>query len=792
MVRSRALPRGGASHAPGLEPALSYRRFILPMLATAGLLLVVTAVWCLRIVNEATSVEVLSNGDLYTYFYPMLEVAFSELRAGRLFLWNPYQLIGIPGLATLQIGLLYPPHLVYLALPTATGLAVMTLSHLMALALFTVLAGRALRFSWPAAVLAGCSFSVSASVLFFIFWPSSLEPFAWLPLGIAAVERVIRDNNRRWLPLLSIAVAMPLLSGGSQGAVYIFYAYLIYSVIAGSSVAWSQRSLHRAVVRELWLGIAVLAGLALAAPQLLPTLELAQQGARAGGLQLNQVLPYGPVATPSSLLHTALVPPIQFVPGYVGAVPLALACVAFCGRRRTIAAFSVVLLAWGVLGMLTPLWFLRARALLPALGYFRDPSRVFVLTNFGVALLAGAGLDALRQRENAAWARYLPAILLASSSALGAAVRYPHPSWVLAALVVPVGIAAVGRGAGFRLFLAPVIAALLLFDLVGFSRNRLFLPYVNDSWRQIGVHSRVLRDVAGLAERYRVLPMLGNPQVAPFDRICKAAMLEGFYSPLDYEILTIKRYADFLEYAIAGRTWPSDRSLPFMGGGVAEDGLMSSALRGRRFLNLVSVRFLIIPSGRALTDPALRRFVAGMRPVRIRGPNPDARNFIVLEDPEALPRAYGVYRAECPASFDEQLARLAAPDFDPTQVVILDGDCRSEDSAQGISPAVSIESYDATRVRLTADMQAPGFIVLTDSYYPGWKAFVNGKHVPIIRANTVVRAVRVPAGRSQIEFRYAPWSFYLGVGAATAAIAIGLLALIRQHAHHEHREPPGL
>jgi hypothetical protein len=88
-------------------------------------------------------------------------------------------------------------------------------------------------------------------------------------------------------------------------------------------------------------------------------------------------------------------------------------------------------------------------------------------------------------------------------------------------------------------------------------------------------------------------------------------MLEGFYSPLDYETLTIKRYADFLEYAIAGRIWPSDRSLPFMGGGVAEDGLMSSAFRGRRFLNLVSVRFLIIPSGRALTDAAFRRFVAG-------------------------------------------------------------------------------------------------------------------------------------------------------------------------------------
>jgi hypothetical protein len=668
----------------------------------------------------------------------------------------------------------------------------MTLGHLLAVASLTVLAGRVLRFSWPAAALAGCSFALSGYVLGSIFWPPWLEPFAWLPLGIAAVERVIRDGNRRWLPVLSIAVAMPGLSGGYQGAVYIWYTYLIYSVIVGGAVSWSQRSLRRTVILELWLGAAALAGLALAAPQLLPTLELARQGTRAGGLQLNQILPFGLAATPASLLHAALVPPAQFFMGsYVGAVPLTLACVAFCGRRRTIAAFSVVLVACGVLGMLTPLWFLRAQALLPALGYFRNPSRVVVLASFGVALLAGAGLDALRPREGAAWTRYLPAILLASSSALLAAVRFPHPSWVLPALAVPVSIAAVGRAAAFRLLLPPVIGALLLCDLVGFSRNHLILPYVNDSWRQIRTHSRVLHEIAALAERDRVLPLLGELLRAPFDWISKDAMLEGFYSPVDYEPLATKRYGDFLEYASAGRTWPSERSI-FFSGELAEKGLMSAAFRGRRFLNALSVRFLIIPSQRALTDPTLPTFVSGMQPVRLLGPNPDAKNFVVLEDSKALPRAYGVYRAECHASFDDQLARLAAPDFDPAQVVLLDGGCRNEDNAQGLSPAISIESYDAARVQLTADMESPGFIVLTDAYYPGWEAFVNGVHVPILRANTVVRAVRVPAGRSEIEFRYVPWSFYLGVGAATTIIAIGLIGALRRHLYQEPQGPPRL
>ena len=187
----------------------------------------------------------------------------------------------------------------------------------------------------------------------------------------------------------------------------------------------------------------------------------------------------------------------------------------------------------------------------------------------------------------------------------------------------------------------------------------------------------------------------------------------------------------------------------------------------------------------ALFDPGMRQFAGKLQIVSVPQweEDPEARDFLVLKDWAALPRAYGVYAAECLPTLEEQLARLADPDFDPRAKVILDGECPRADSRSDRPSAVSITSYTPTAVELVADMSGPGFVVLTDSDYPGWQAFVNGRREPILRANTLVRAVRVPAGRSRIEFRYVPWTFYIGTALAAVPIALGLVLVMRKWLH---------
>lgn len=81
-----------------------------------------------------------------------------------------------------------------------------------------------------------------------------------------------------------------------------------------------------------------------------------------------------------------------------------------------------------------------------------------------------------------------------------------------------------------------------------------------------------------------------------------------------------------------------------------------------------------------------------------------------------------------------------------------------------------IAEYGANRVTVRAELARPGFLVLSDTYYPGWRASVNGRDVPIFRANTFLRAVPLPAGNHEVEFRYAPRTFYAGVGIALVTL----------------------
>ena len=137
-----------------------------------------------------------------------------------------------------------------------------------------------------------------------------------------------------------------------------------------------------------------------------------------------------------------------------------------------------------------------------------------------------------------------------------------------------------------------------------------------------------------------------------------------------------------------------------------------------------------------------------------------------------LPRAYVVHRAEVLRG-DEALERLADGDFDPAETVILDqkpglllaGDTNPADST------VSVVEYEPTRMVLEVETPANGILVLSEIYYPGWKAYVDGQERKIYRANHALRAVELEVGYHRVELAYEPLSVKLGS-------AVSLMSLI--------------
>ncbi len=147
----------------------------------------------------------------------------------------------------------------------------------------------------------------------------------------------------------------------------------------------------------------------------------------------------------------------------------------------------------------------------------------------------------------------------------------------------------------------------------------------------------------------------------------------------------------------------------------------------------------------------------------------------LYRDPKAMPRAFPVGEAII-LSESDALAELVSGMTDPRKRVILSlGDEQSEGnvySSGGEGPPGVVESIEhgSNRVTVEADMWRPGWLVLSDLCYPGWKARLKGAEKRVARAYFLLRAVTLKEGKQKVEFSYEPWSFRMGLWAAIAGL----------------------
>jgi hypothetical protein len=205
---------------------------------------------------------------------------------------------------------------------------------------------------------------------------------------------------------------------------------------------------------------------------------------------------------------------------------------------------------------------------------------------------------------------------------------------------------------------------------------------------------------------------------------------------------------------------------------VYEGGLYSP------LLDLLNVRYIIVP-----TDPSQENPEGIQRFEHFEGEHPtvyEDDQSKVLENPKALPRAWIVHSARQVASAKEALRLLSSGEVDPKQMALLE-----EQPPEGISTRpddpsferVSLEEYSANRIRLKSSTTGTGgLVVLSEVYYPAWKAYVDGQPAPVYVADGLLRSVVVPAGEHEVELRYESWVLRVGIAISVAAYA-ALVAL---------------
>lgn len=159
----------------------------------------------------------------------------------------------------------------------------------------------------------------------------------------------------------------------------------------------------------------------------------------------------------------------------------------------------------------------------------------------------------------------------------------------------------------------------------------------------------------------------------------------------------------------------------------------------------------------------------------------DAR---IYEDDSALPRAFMVRTIDNVATPEQAVSAMKDPDFDPQVTAILEGVLPPEVAAldrpsrQRAAARVTVLDHEDQRVRIAVKSEGPGVLVLTDTFYPGWRAWVDGHETEIFPTDVLFRGVYVPEGTHEVEFRYKPSSFRIGVDAAFGTIGVYLGAVL--------------
>ena len=91
-----------------------------------------------------------------------------------------------------------------------------------------------------------------------------------------------------------------------------------------------------------------------------------------------------------------------------------------------------------------------------------------------------------------------------------------------------------------------------------------------------------------------------------------------------------------------------------------------------------------------------------------------------------------------------------------------------------MSDPVSVLAYSSNEIILAAHTERPGYLVLSEVWFPGWLATVNGKSAPVWRANYTLRALAVPSGELNVRLWYAPASWRYGL----VLFSVGILLLV--------------
>jgi hypothetical protein len=712
--------------------------------------------------------KTLFGRDITVLAWPMKYFTFKSYHAGHFPLWNPEIYSGMPFLAVMW-GALYPLNLIFLLNNFTTAFNLFYVLHyaLLAISVYALMrywklsAGAALCSS-ATALLSGYFLSLHAAVSLFY-------SAVWFPSVFLFYHRYLTEKKSGSLLAMVACLSCEILGGCPE------FCILTVVILFLWSPDFANQGVREVLRRGTVLCAAVLLALGITAPQLLPTYSLVSQSGRTGGMAFEAHARWS--VSPDDLSTLLLpvnfsgfmeaVPPPEFSliqSLYMGLFAFYFLCAGTLFSRQKETRFWVCIFFLGIffaLGKYNPLYRLSFEYL-PLINFFRYPEKFYFLSAFSQVFLVGFGVDALIKSLSARDSKSALFFCLALVLVVALAVFTPpdrDSGTSIACLVVFIfSCYGFSLGKWNALALKSILLALLLIDLS--IKNHMLIPLIDKSFYETPPPAAIrLKQDKDLFRAF-VGDLAGSSgQTAPPNLLARQLKIKDVLYPALGTIYGIN-YADGM------RGWGMETQDQWWWASIFDRSDMDKKIR---ILARGNVKYWIDTEHETVTSTDM--------------PTLEPGNVITLLD--ALPRAFIVQKAR----LSEPLKLLNAyyeRSFDPLEeVLVSEPECAQTSPVGGSSASVDSLRHTPNQVVIRTRQNGDGFLVLLDSWFPGWTATVDGKPARICRANHFYRSVKTGPGTHTVEFSFEPSGFRTGLlisGATFCTLTAIMLAGLRKRA----------
>lgn len=710
--------------------------------------------------------------DVLRQMYPWKTFVIESFKGGNFPLWNPYNFSGAPILANFQSGAFYFLNFLYFLIPQIWAWsATVMLQPLLAL-LFTFYYARKIGISRMGSAFASFSFGFSSFMSVWLEYNTIGHVILWLPLVLLSLEKLFDRKTVIWSFILVFSLSSSLFAGHIQIFFYLFVFAFIYSLMRLKKISF-------------FLSVLFVLSLGIGAVQLVPGIELILNAARSAhtydvivnkillqGWQLAMLFVpdfFGNPATRNYWIQDTYIGDVI----YVGLIPLFFIFFAlFTKKNYYIKLFIFTLIGSFILITRNPLTELIYRINIPLISGSGSNLLVFIVC-FSLSMLSGFGLDAFLKNKYL-FKKYLliliPLILIFVLLWIIVLIL-PKLHWFSWENNLPISF-------NNLLYSTAIFVTALSLFLLGF---------INSKFKKAAV---VLLIILTLFDLWRFFHKFNPfspgsftfPQNSVLEFVGKSSGINRFwgyksahveaniatqfalFSPEGYDPLYLKRYGELIQASYDGKiqTKFTDQT--------RSDAVIAQNLGELRIMDLLGVKYVLDrkDSGSTQKDFPVDRFSLVF----------EKDGWKVFENLKALPRIFlaSDYKVFQDTKDFEKL--FFAKNFNPSKTILLEKnpDFNNLTIQQFNNNKVDLLEYKPNKITISSATGNAQLLFLSDTHYPGWKAYVDDKEVEILRANYAFRSIVVPAGDHKIKFIYDPLSFKFGY--AISLLSVGLLVIV--------------